>query len=79
MVAAGYAGVLGDFLNRAYFGQGVVPGAGVEQQLAERAVRLGPADRDADPVGEPLGLAGRGERPVVLVEVAQRDGLVDLQ
>ena len=70
MVAAGHAGVLGDFLNHAYLGQGVVPGAGVEQQLTERAVRLGPADYDPDPVGEPLGLAGRGDRPVVLIELA---------
>ena len=34
---------------------------------------------EADPVGEPLGLAGGGERPVVLVQVAERDGLVDLE
>ncbi len=51
----------------------------MEQQLAEAALRLGASDRQAGPVGEMLGLAGRGESPVVLVEVAQRDGLVDLQ
>ena len=70
VIAAGHARILDDFLDDAYLGQGVVPAAGVEQQLAETAARLGPADHDAGPVGELLGLAGRGESPVVLVEVA---------
>ena len=72
MVAACHAGVLGDFLNYAHFGEGVIPAAGMEEQLAETALRLGAPDHEAGPVGELLGLAGRGEGPLVLIEVAQR-------
>ena len=79
MIAAGHTWVLADLLEDADLDQGLVPAAGVEQQLAETGVRLGPANHHADPVGEPLGPAGRRERSLVLIQVAQRYGLIDLQ
>ena len=60
-------------------GQRVVPPSGLEEQLAEHAVRLAEPDGRADLVGELPRALGGGERLVVPVEVEQRDGLVDLQ
>ena len=57
----------------------IVPAPGVEEQLAQGAVRLSQPDHRADLVREVQRLPGRGEGLLVPVEVAQRDGLVDLQ
>ena len=47
-----------------------------KQQLAQGAVRLSQPERRADLVRELPGLPGRGQRLLVPVEAAQRDGLV---
>ena len=52
---------------------------GVEQQLGQRAVRLGEPDHGADLVREVAGLPGGGEGLLVAVQVAQHEGLVDLE
>ena len=72
-------GLLQVFVQGLHLGQRLVPPAGVEEQLAQGAVRLRQPDHRAGLVGEVPGLPGRGEGLVVPVEVAQRDGLVDLQ
>ena len=78
-VAAGGAGFLQVLVQGRHLGQRVVPAPGLEQQLAQRAVRLRPPHRRADLAGQLPGLPGRGQRLVVPVEVGQGDGLVDLQ
>jgi len=40
---------------------------------------LGQPERRADLAGEVPGLSGHGQRLLIPVEVAQRDGLVELQ
>ena len=78
-IAAGRGGFLQVLGQGLHLGQRVVPPPGLEQQLAQGAVRLSQPDRRADLVGQVPGLPGRGQRLLVPVEVAQRDGLVDLQ
>ena len=78
-VAAGGPGFLEVIVQGRHLGQRVVPPPGLEQQLAQGAVRLGPPHRRADLAGQLPGLPGRGQRLVVPVEVAEGDGLVDLQ
>src|SRR5262249_46454919 len=59
--------------------QYVVPPADVEEQLAERAVRLGETYHVAGVVGLLAYLLGRADGVVVAVQVAERDRVVDLQ
>ena len=78
-IAAGRGGFLQVLGQALHLGQRVVPAPGLEEQLAQGAVRLRQPDRRADLVGELPRLPGRGQGLLVPVEVAQRDGLVDLQ
>ena len=78
-IAAGRAGFLQVLGQDLHLGQRVVPSPRLEEQLAQGAVRLSQPDRRADLVREVPGLPGRGQGLLVPVEVAQRDGLVDLQ
>ena len=62
-----------------YLGQRIVPAPGFEEQLAEGLVRLRQPDRGAGLIRQMPGLPGHGQRLLVPVELAQHDGLVDLQ
>ena len=70
-VAAGRPGFLEVLVHGRHLGQRVVPAPGLEQQLAEGAVRLGPPHRRADLAGQLPGLPGRGQRLVVPVQVGR--------
>ena len=78
-IAAGHAGFVQVLGQGAHLGQRVVPAPRLEEQLAQGAVRLSQPERRADLVRELPGLPGRGQRLLVPVEIAQRDGLVQLQ
>ena len=61
VIAAGHARVPAVVLEDGNLTDGVIPAAGMEQQLAQAAPGLGVPDREPGPVGKLLGLAGRGE------------------
>ena len=78
-IAAGHGRFLQILMHHRYLGQRVVPLSRLEQQLAEGAVRLSQPECRADLVGQVPRLPGHGQGLLVPVEIAQRDGLVDLQ
>ena len=78
-IAAGRGRLLEIFAEDLDLGQRLVPSPHVEEQLAKRAVRLSQPNHGADLVCQLTCLGRRREGLLVPIEVAQRDGLVDLE